>query len=147
MAIVRWQPVRTRSAFDRLFDDIETHWLSPKTNGNGNGHGHALALDVREDDNSYVVSAAVPGVNSDAIDVKVENDVLTIAAEVNEVHSEEDKHTLLKERRYGKFSRSLRFPENVDSDAIEATYENGVLTLTLPKVPEAQPRTIPVKVS
>ena len=108
---------------------------------------HALALDVDETETGYVVSAVLPGVKADDIEIRLHDDVLTIAAEVNDEHSEEEGRRVIRERHYGKFSRNLRFPVGVNSEEIEANYADGVLTLNVPKVEEAQPLTIPVKVA
>ncbi len=140
--IVRWNPFREmaamQSAMDRIFEDTWRGLQPTLTQG-------TLALDIHESDAAYTVTAALPGVNHDQIHVTMRNDVLTISAEVPQPTAAENSRVLLQERTYGKFSRSVTLPEAVDSNAVEATYENGVLTLTLPKVPEAQPRTIPVK--
>jgi HSP20 family protein len=134
--LIRWDPFREmmqiREAFDRLFD--ETFALprlrEPMT--------WTLALDVAEKDNAYIVKASLPGVNPDDIDISITDNVLTIRGETKvEYH--------LRERRYGSFSRSISLPAPVNADAVEASYENGVLTLHIPKAPEAQPRKIAVK--
>ncbi|MFW5748630.1 MAG: Hsp20/alpha crystallin family protein [Chloroflexota bacterium] len=141
--IIRWNPVREmaamQSAMDRLFDET---WRSART---GNG-GSALAVDVHETDSTYTVVANLPGVNPDAISVSLHDGVLTIAAEIARAERDENARVLVQERSYGKFSRSLNLPQPVDSDKVEASYDDGVLTLALPKVPEVQPRQIPVKV-
>ena len=141
--IVRWNPIREmaamQSAMDRLFEQT---WRGAQATVAGN----ALALDVYEDDLAYVVHASLPGVEADKINISFQDDVLTISGEVEQVKTNEDqkKRVLLSERSYGKFSRSIRLARAVDVDNVEATYENGVLTLTLPKAPEAQPKLIPV---
>lgn len=142
--IVRWNPIREmaamQSAMDRLFEE---NWRGARPSVAGN----ALALDVHENDQAYVVHTSLPGVDADKINISFKDDVLTISGEVEQVKTSEDQNTrvLLSERSYGKFSRSIRLAQAVDADKVEATYENGVLTLTLPKTPEAQPRQIPVK--
>ena len=142
--IVRWNPIREmaamQSAMHRLFEE---NWRGARPSVAGN----ALALDVHENDQAYVVHTSLPGVDADKINISFKDDVLTISGEVEQVKTSEDQNTrvLLSERSYGKFSRSIRLAQAVDADKVEATYENGVLTLTLPKTPEAQPRQIPVK--
>ena len=138
--IVRWNPIREmaamQGALDRLFDET---WRGVRSADSG-----SLALDVHETDNAYLVSAALPGVNADAVSINLLDGVLTISGEV-EQHTPENSRALMLERGYGKFQRSIRLPQSVDAGAVEARMENGVLTLTLPKTPEAQPRTIQVK--
>lgn len=143
-SLIRWNPVREmaamQSAMDRLFDET---WRSIRPTVAGN----ALALDVYETDQAYTVHTALPGVNPENINVSFQDDVLTISGEVEQPKFAEENNArvLLFERTYGKFSRSIRLAQSVDADKVEATYENGVLTLTLPKTPEAQPRLIPIK--
>ena len=142
--IVRWNPIREmaamQSAVDRLFEET---WRGSRPSLAGN----ALALDVHENDQAYVVHTSLPGVEADKINISFQDDVLTISGEVEQVKTNEDQNmrVLLSERSYGKFSRSIRLAQAIDADKVEANYENGVLTLTLPKTPEAQPRQIPVK--
>ena len=139
--VVRWNPIRDmaamQGAFDRLFEENRR---GVRANVNAN----SLPLDVHETEQAYIIHAVVPGINADAVNISLHDDVLTIAGEVPQFSLENSK-ALLIERNYGKFQRSLRLPQTVDVSAVEAQIENGVLTLTLPKSPEAQPRVIPVK--
>jgi HSP20 family protein len=129
--------VAMQGALDRLFDET---WRGIRHDTG------SLALDVHETDQAYLVSAAVPGVNADAVNISLHDGVLTISGEAPQV-TPENSRALLLGRLYGKFQRSIRLPQKVDINAVEASIENGVLTLTLPKSPEAQPRVIPVKTS
>lgn len=139
--IVRWNPVRDmaamQSAFDRYFED---RW-----NGARSAEVRGLAVDVHETSDAYRVVAALPGVAADGVNISLHEDVLTISAELPQFDASEDARALMLERNFGKVSRSLRFPQAVAPDQIEAVLENGVLVLTLPKTPEAQPRVIPVR--
>lgn len=103
-----------------------------------------LALDVDETEDNYTVYANLPGVSLEDIDVNIHDNVLTISAESNATEYGENSKALMRERRTGKYSRSLRFPVAVDGDAIEASFDNGVLNITIPKAEEAKPRQIPV---
>jgi HSP20 family protein len=96
------------------------------------------AIDFVERDNAFEVTAELPGLDEKNIEVKLVNGVLTIKGQKEEdkVEKKEDFH--LRERRFGSFTRSLRVPDTVDSDKIEASFKKGVLTVTLPKTPEAQ---------
>lgn len=105
----------------------------------------ALALDVSDQDNQYVVTASLPGVKSDDIDINLHDNVLTIAAEVKEEHKEEKGRMIVQERHYGKFSRSVRFPTPVSADNVEATYKDGVLTLNVPKMHNGGAKRITIK--
>lgn len=142
--LVRWNPMREIEQMQRMFD--EAFRSSAPVNTTSSANSHALALDVHEDENAYRVVTALPGVKPEAIRVEVEDGFLTISAEVNEEKTEgEGTRALLRERRYGKFSRRLRLPQTINAAAIEATYQDGVLTLNLPKAEAAKPRQIQVK--
>lgn len=106
-----------------------------------------LALDVNENDDAYTVNTNLPGVSLDEISVNIHDNVLTISADVNATEDEENTRVLIRERRTGKFSRNLRFPVTVDGTAIKASFDNGVLSIVVPKAEEAKPRQIPVTVS
>lgn len=105
-----------------------------------------LALDVDESNDVYSIHTNLPGVSVEDINVNIHDDVLTISAEVKETQQEENTKVLVQERRFGKFSRSLRFPTAVNGDGIEASFDSGVLTIRVPKAEEAKPRQIPVMV-
>lgn len=139
--VIRWNPIREmaamQSAMDRIFENTWRNVQPTLVNG-------TLPLDVYESDNAYTVSTVLPGLNIDQIQITLHDGTLTISGEVTQPNAE-NQRVLLQERSYGKFTRSITLPETVDSERVEATYENGVLTLTLPKTPAAQPRLIPVK--
>lgn len=105
----------------------------------------SLALDVDENDNAYHVKTAIPGVKPEDIQVRLHDNVLTISAEIQDEHEEENGKRIIRERRYGKYARSVRFPVPVKSDEVEAEYENGVLMLSVPKSEAVQPRQIEIK--
>ncbi len=95
---------------------------------------------------SYIITTELPGVKSENINIRQEGEYLLIDAEIPETTVErEGQRSLIKERRYGRFTRRLRLPQNVDFAKSEANYEDGVLTLTLPKAEQPQPKVIQVK--
>ena len=149
MSIIRWNPIRDmaamQTAMDRLFNETMRGWRGDFDEGNLDSN--LLALDVHEDDKQYTVTTGLPGVKPEDIQIKLHEDSLIIEAEIPEktVEQKDNNRVLLQERVYGKFSRRVRLPQAVDSSKVEASYNDGVLTLTLPKAPEAQPRTIQVK--
>ncbi len=104
----------------------------PAADGTINQWG--IPLDIVEEDGNILVHASLPGFNPDDITVSVEDDVLTIKGQTEEEHERKEGGYLLRERRSGSFYRSLRLPETVDADKAEPHYENGVLTITMPKV-------------
>lgn len=148
MAMMRWNPMREVLAMQRMMDRlIDETWGGVRT-ADAEVSAATLALDVHETANGYVVAASLPGVKADDIQITYHDGVLTVAGDVPQFRpagDEKDNRVLMTERAWGKFSRSIRLPQPIQADAIEAAYENGVLTLTLPKSPEAQPRMIPVR--
>lgn len=128
-----------RNAMDRLVDDnmYNRRWSwSPMAE---------LDLDVAETEEEYLVKASIPGINPDDLDITFTDKILTIKGEFKEEEEKDDVHYHLRERRYGSFSRRLRLPNTIKSDAIEAKYEDGVLTLHLPKTDEVKPKRITVQ--
>lgn len=137
-----WDPF---SDFDELFDRM----LSGRRALSREANGAALAplMDVKETDNEYVVTAELPGLKKDDIDVTVQDGVLTINAETRQEHKDEQAGRVIRqERRYGRFVRSMRLGQ-IDEQQIRASYKDGVLELVLPKAAEAKPRRIDVDVS
>ncbi len=103
------------------------------------------SLDVTETDEAIEVHLEVPGVEEKDLDVSLTDDLLTISGEKRSEHEDKDDRVHRIERRYGRFSRTLRLPAEVDAGRVEASYEAGVLKVVLPKTPEAKPRRIEVK--
>jgi HSP20 family protein len=143
--ITRWSPLREMSAMQRLMDRMFEDWRPYVNEENGGSTERALALDVHEDEKTYTVTTEMPGVQPDHIQVRHEGDYLVIEGTISEDTEHQDKKALVKERRYGHYSRRLRLPQNINFDAAEAQYENGVLRLTLPKTEAPQPKLIPIK--
>jgi HSP20 family protein len=144
--ITRWNPIREMSAMQRLMDRMFEDWRPLVDENGGVTAARALALDVDEDETTYTITTEMPGVQVDHIQVRQEGDYLLIEGEIPEQESErKDKRTLIKERHYGRYSRRLRLPQNVNFEKADAHYENGVLTLTLPKAEVPQPKLITVK--
>jgi HSP20 family protein len=145
--IVRWDPFRDmvsmRSQMDRIMDE----WLRASNNleSGENGNALRLALDVSENDSDFIVKASVPGIHPEDLDVSFNENMLTIKGELREEHTDENERFHLRERRFGQFVRSISLPVAVDADKIDAHYENGILTLTLPKAEETRPRKISVR--
>ncbi len=145
--ITRWSPLREMSAMQRLMDRMFEDWRPFVNEENGGStSAHALALDVHEDDHNYTITTELPGVSPDHVQVRHEGDYLIIEGEIpDEATEHKDKKVLIKERRYGHYARRLRLPQDINFDAAEANYQDGVLTLTLPKSPATQPKLIPIK--
>jgi HSP20 family protein len=126
----------------RLFEDAFTRFLSePTTN-----RPWTPAVDIYETENELVLKADLPEVSLKDIDVRVENQTLTIAGERKFEHEESKKGFHRIERSYGNFVRSFAVPSTFDTDKIGAEFHNGVLTVTLPKKEAAKPRQVKVEV-
>ena len=150
--VVRWNPMREAAElmneFDRVLEYplLRQRWGMPlRTNEVVGSWG--LALDVAEKGDVFTVKASLPGISPDDLNVTLEDNVLTIQGEAKEDQTIEENSYHIRERRYGSFSRSVRFPVPVEGDKVEAEYENGVLTLTIPKAEAVKPKRIAVKAS
>lgn len=133
-----------RQEMDRLFDDFfRSTGLTRFTREEGR---LVPDIDVCETENSLQVIAELPGVDEKDVDVELSEDVLTIRGEKKVDREEKDKSYRLVERSYGSFTRSIRLPFRVDEEKVDASFENGVLTVTLPKSPEVQQKTKKISV-
>ena len=121
---------RLRTEVDRLFDDFPFRLPSLRL---GLGAAMAPALEMTETKKAYKISAELPGIDSDAVEVSVDNGMLRISGEKKEEREEDEEGYRLSERSYGAFERILSLPDGVDSSRIKARCRNGVLTITIPK--------------
>jgi HSP20 family protein len=136
--VVRWTPMNSANLlneFDRLFERPYSRTVTHEWN---------IPLDVAEKEDAYLVTATVPGVNPDEMEITLEDGVLTLKGEIKNEDVIEDGKYHVRERRYGSFNRSIRFPIAVDTDAVEATYNNGILSLNIPKAEAAKPKRITI---
>jgi HSP20 family protein len=123
---IGWRlPFRRPSAFELSWPSLEGLQIAP-------------AMDMVEKDDAFEITAELPGLDEQSIEIKLANGTLTIKGEKKEEKEEREKQYYLSERRYGSFSRMFRVPEGVDSDKIEASFTKGVLTVILPKSPAAK---------
>ena len=128
------------------------HWdpfeeLRRRTSVAGTDRAWAPAVDIFEKGDDLVIRAEVPGIERDAIDVKVENNTLILSGERKSDLEETDAQSYRRERRYGSFVRSFALPKTVDATRITAGYKHGILDITIPKAEEAKPRRIDIKVA
>jgi HSP20 family protein len=141
-----WPSMQTlRHEIDRLFDDFGGgSWRQPLSR-----RMHALwpagaewalrpATEFVDCKGEYRLTAELPGMSAEDIDIRLSDGTITIRGEKSEEKKEEKEDYLVSERHYGRFHRSLSLPSGVDADAISADFSNGVLTITLPKTPEAK---------
>lgn len=147
-SLMRWDPSRElmnmRNVMDRL---VNESFGGQPTLWQRSSEGMALALDVAEENDTYVIKASVPGVKSEDIDVTLTDNVLTIRGELKADEEIKEERYHVRERRWGSFMRSVTLPAPVDQEKIDANYENGVLTLRLPKSEAVKPRRINVRSS
>lgn len=143
--LIRWDPfgrLTLQNAMDQLFDESMISpgfgWIAPA--------GVAeLAIDMYETKDDVVVKAALPGIKPDQVEVTITGDTLMIRGEMKEEKEIKDEDYIRKERRYGSFCRSVTLPDGIKSDKADAMFENGVLTLKIPKAEEVKPKSIKVK--
>jgi len=143
-----WRPFETlRGEIDRVFTDFDRHWRSPFRKSMFDVEpflrhemtwATAPAVDVAERDAAYEITAELPGMDEKSIEVQIADGNLTIKGEKKEEKEEKKKDYYVKERYFGSFERSFRIPEAVDVDKIESNFKNGILTVILPKKPQAQ---------
>jgi HSP20 family protein len=145
MAIIKWDPFRDimtlRDRMNRLFEDMSAYRGEEKDLG---ASAWAPAVDIYETENEVVLTAEVPGVDEKDIEIKVEDNTLTLRGErkFEKETKEENFHRI--ERAYGSFFRSFSLPTYVDHDKIEAEHENGVLKIRMPKKLELKPRKVKI---
>ena len=143
-----WNPFQE---FEQLQDDMNrllgfslSHW--PEQTGLFAGDNWIPAVDVLDSKDSLVIKADVPGLSKDDIEVTVQDRHLIIKGEKKYEDKKEEKNYIREERHYGLFQRSIPLSSEVETEKIKATYQNGVLELTLPKKEEAKPKQIPIEV-
>jgi HSP20 family protein len=147
--LTRWEPFREMTtlsrAMDRMFDRFldETYGEMPTLWEKGNSY--TLAVDVAEKEGEYLVKASVPGINPEAIEVTLNDNVLTIKGETKAEKEQTEGNYHLRERHYGSFMRRIALPGAIDAEKVEATNENGVLTLVVPKAEAVKPKRIEIK--
>ena len=141
--LIRWEPAREmmtlREAMDRLFDDAFTRPLSLRDAWS------VPAIDMYQTDDEIVVKAALPGIKADEVQINITGEVLTLKGEMKHEEEKKEKAWHIREQRWGSFERSVVLPTDVVSDKAKAEFENGILTITLPKAEEVKPKVINIK--
>ncbi len=144
-ALTRFEPfaeaLRLSDAVEQLLNES---WVMPRSLFGGWTGTSRIPLDLYETDEAYVVTALMPGVPNDKVDIQLEQHTLTIRGETT-VERPKDAHYLIQERTSGAIERSIRLPVAVDADKISASLKDGVLTIRLPKVEHARPRRITIQ--
>ena len=138
-SLVRYAPRKLDifEDFDRMFNSMFTA---------GRGYANATpVVDVREEDDKYVLEAELPGLSEGDVEVKLDDSLLTVSAELENKEEEKREGYILRERKSRSFSRSFVLPRDVDRESIQASFSNGLLILELHKTPESKPRQIEIK--
>jgi HSP20 family protein len=145
MAIVRWEPLREFSTLqnemNRLFNTV---FDTPAPAGNGGLRRWLPAMDLVESGDHFVLRADLPGLSEEDVNIEVEDRVLTISGERKAEHEVNKDGYHRVERAFGAFSRSLTLPEGIDADAVQASFDRGVLEVRIPKPEERKPRKITI---
>lgn len=141
--LTRWEPVREmmtlREAMDRLFDDAFTRPISMS------GGSIVPAVDLYQNADEVVVKASLPGLKAEDVQISITADVLTLRGEFREESEQNEKTYHIRENRYGSFERQVMLPTDVQTEKAKADFENGVLTIVLPKAEAVKPKTITIK--
>jgi HSP20 family protein len=138
MALVRWEPVTMNRLFTNLFDT--------PTGAAPSASRWIPAMDLAETADAYVLRADLPGVSPDDVAIELEHRVLTVSGERRGEETAEGTGWRRVERSFGSFKRQLTLPQGIDGEAIVASFDNGVLTVTIPKPEERKPRRVSIAV-
>jgi HSP20 family protein len=140
-----WSPLdrlaSLRDEMDRLFD------FTWPTRDSGLFSGWSPAIDVHDEKDNLVVQVEVPGMKKDEIEISLHDGVLTVSGERKSEREHKEGQTCRSERFFGKFQRSVTLPAQVDAEKVRAAYQDGILSVTLPKAEAAKPKQIAVNVS
>ena len=147
--LTRWEPTsdmaNAAKGFDRMFDELMGRGLRRVFTEASVRGSWTPAVDIKEEEQGFVIYADIPGVSPEDIEITMENGVLTIKGERSVEHTEgDDKSYKRVERVYGSFYRRFALPDSADAERISASGKNGVLEVIIPKKPVAQPRRIEV---
>lgn len=155
MSLIRWSPKRELASrpselfsvqreINRLFDNF--FHGDVQADDSFFSSVWAPAVDIAEQDDQYVVKIELPGVNKDDVKITLESNILTIRGEKKQEKENKEDNYHKMERSYGSFQRSFTLPATVKSDKIDASFKDGILTVSLPKAEEAKPKQIDIKV-
>ena len=145
--LTRWTPATDpfRDRVNRMFDDFLRDMLPTRSSEEMSGSRWLPAVDIQESPEALTLTVELPGLKKEDVTITLENQVLTIHGERKFEGETKDATFHRIERAYGAFMRSFTLPANIKTDRVDAAFENGLLTVTLPKVEEAKPRRIAIK--
>ena len=145
--LTRWNPYREmlslRNMMDLVWEVSVVRRLDETTDPTMTSL--TVPIDMYEKNGDFVIRTELPGLKAEDIDISIDDNSLTIKGEFEREKEEQDDNMLFQELRYGKFQRTVNLPSQVDSDHIDAAFEEGVLKVTLPKTEESKPKQISVK--
>ncbi len=150
MAIIRWRPMRdfmtVQDEMNRMFDRFLSRegWEDDESLSKANWYP---SVDVSENKDEFVITAELPGMKKDDVQITFANNVLKIEGERNKEEEKQDTNYHRVERSYGKFVRSFQVPSQIQGDKIGADFKNGILTIHLPKAEAAKPKEVEIKIS
>ena len=135
-----------RNPFDSLFNEMTPGFFMRPLHGEELPSPSQIKIDVSEKDNTFYVNAEIPGVAKEDIDLSISGDVVSISAEIAQHDEQKEGNKILRSERYfGAVSRSFQLPDKVKVDEAEASYENGVLKLVLPKLIGSESKKLEIK--
>ncbi len=146
MALIRWEPAPAhslQSELSRLFGSV---FEAPHADNGIQARRFTPPMDLVEENGEYVLHADLPGVREDDVKVELEDNVLTVSGERSSQHEQEKDGYRRIERAYGSFTRSLTVPDGVAADSVQAHFENGVLTVRIPKPEQRKPHKVAISV-
>lgn len=152
-SMIRWNPrneVEVSDPFETLEQMVDEMWRAWPLGSARRGSSTPLlrpAMDVVENDKEVILRLDLPGLKPDDVNVSIDDHTLTVSGQFGDTIEREGDRYHYRERRTGSFERSVRLPSTIDTEHIDATFEHGVLNITLPKLPQAQPKQISVKAS
>jgi len=147
MTLRHWEPARELDEIHRTMDRPFHSFSQPlrfSMLGDGLNAGHRLPLDVYEEGDSLVIKADVPGMKPEDVKVEVTGNMLMVRGQARDEHEDKQPGYYVRERRYGSFQRSVGLPSDLNTDKVEAAFENGVLSIRIPKSEAAKTKTVKV---
>jgi len=146
MEIIPWKPFGEVSSLRKEMDNLWNSFLGETAFPRSFSNDWLPSVDVSETDDQLVIKAELPGLDAKDVNVSISGDLLTVKGEKKKEEERKDEHFHSSERFYGSFQRSFRLPSNIKTDEVDATFNKGILELTLRKTAESKKKEIEIKV-
>src|SRR5581483_9511956 len=147
MALIRWEPARELGTIQNEMNRLFNTFFDTPTPGNSGAYRRWIpAMDLVETESDFVLRADLPGLSEEDVNIELEDNVLTVSGERKSEHEDRKEGYYRVERAFGAFSRSLTLPEGIDPEGIKASFDRGVLEVTIPKPEERKPRKVAISV-